>query len=117
MLSLILYFLINGLAVFITARILKGVEIKSYGSAVLVSILLAVVNTFVKPILFFLTLPITILTLGLFTLVLNALMLMIVDYFMDSFKIDGFWWAVIMSIVLSIVNAMLFFLIPGVVIL
>ncbi|WP_257255422.1 MULTISPECIES: phage holin family protein [unclassified Endozoicomonas] len=114
MLSLILYFLINGLAVFITARILKGVDIENYGSALLVSILLTVVNTFVKPILFFLTLPITILTLGLFSLVLNALMLMIVDYFMDSFNIKNFGWALIMSIVLSIVNAALLFLIPGV---
>ncbi|WP_422133126.1 phage holin family protein [Endozoicomonas sp. ALD040] len=116
MLSLILYFLINGLAVFITARILKGVEIENYGSAILVSILLAVVNTFVKPILFFLTLPITILTLGLFILILNALMLMIVNYFMDSFHVKNFGWALIMSIVLSIINSALFLVIPGVMI-
>ncbi|WOG29643.1 phage holin family protein [Endozoicomonas sp. 8E] len=113
MLSLILYFLINGLAVFITARILKGVEIENYASAVLVSILLAVVNTFVKPILFFLTLPITILTLGLFILILNALMLMIVNYFIDSFNVRNFGWALLMSIVLSVINAALFLLIPG----
>lgn len=102
--------LINSIAVFLTAKLLDGVEIKSFLSAVVVAILLALVNTFIKPVIVFVTLPVTILTLGLFILVINALMLMLVDALTDGFKIKSFAWAVIFSIFLSILNALLFWI-------
>lgn len=102
--------LINSIAVFLTAKLLDGVEIKSFFSAIVVAILLALVNTFIKPVIIFLTLPVTILTLGLFILVINAFMLMMVDAFTDGMKIKSFSWALIFSIVLSIINALLFWI-------
>jgi putative membrane protein len=99
--------LINSVAVFITAYILKGVHVKNYGSALLVAIGLALVNTFIKPIIVFLTLPLTIVTFGLFILVINALLLKLIDELMESFRIESFAWAIMMSIVLSIINGLL----------
>lgn len=99
--------LINSVAVFITAYILRGVYIKSFFTAIGVAILLAIVNTFLKPVLVFLTLPITVLTLGLFIIVINALLLMLVDAMVEGFKIKSFSWAVIMSVVLAVVNWLL----------
>lgn len=99
--------LINGIAVFITAYLLKGVFLKNFGHALLVALLLAVVNAIIKPILVILTIPITILTLGLFILAINALLIMLVDAVLPGFKVKNFWWALLFSIILSIVNAIL----------
>ena len=102
--------LINTVAVYLTAKLLDGVEIKSFFSALVVAVLLALVNTFIKPVIVFLTLPITILTLGLFIFVINALMLMLVDAISGGLKIRSFGWALIFSIVLSIINGLLFWI-------
>lgn len=102
--------LINSIAVYLTAKLLDGVQLKSFWTAIVVAILLALVNSFVKPLIIFLTLPLTIITLGLFILVINAFMLMLVDAMVDSFKIRSFGWAVIFSIILSILNSILFWL-------
>ena len=96
--------LINGLAVYITARLLPGVSVDSFITAIIVSVVLALVNTFIKPILFILTLPATILTLGLFTLVINALMIFLVATFVPGFHVDGFWSALFFSLILSLVS-------------
>lgn len=101
---MILKLLVNGIGIFIIGYLLKGVEIKSFFTALWVAILLALVNTFVKPIVVFLTLPITVLTLGLFILIINALMLMLVDAFVEGLKIKSFWWAFLYSFLLSILN-------------
>jgi putative membrane protein len=101
---MIIKLLINGLGIFIIGYLLKGVEIKSFFTALGVAILLALVNTFVKPILLFLTLPLTIITFGLFILVINALMLMLVDALVDGMKIKNFWWALLFSFLLSLLN-------------
>ncbi|MDX1617737.1 MAG: phage holin family protein [Balneolaceae bacterium] len=102
--------LINSVAVYFTAKLLDGVKIESFLSAVVVAVLLALVNTFIRPVIVFFTLPLTILTLGLFIFVINAMMLMLVDALIDSFEIKSFSWAVIFSIVLSILNALLFWI-------
>lgn len=99
---------INSLAIFIGAYLLSGISVQSYWTAIGVAILLAIVNTFVKPVLLFLTIPLTIVTFGLFILVINALMIMLVGKFIDGFVVAGFGWALIFSIVLSILNAILF---------
>ena len=96
--------LVNSVGIFIIGYLLTGVEIKNFLTALGVAILLAIVNTFVKPILVFLTFPITILTFGLFILVINALMLMLVDSVVDGLKIKHFGWALLFSLLLSILN-------------
>jgi len=98
----------NSLVFFIVGYLLSGVHIKNYWTALGGAILLALINTFIKPIIVFLTLPITVLTMGLSLLVINALVLMLVDALMDGLKIDSFWWALIFSILLSLLNAMFF---------
>ncbi|MEX0662176.1 MAG: phage holin family protein [Balneolaceae bacterium] len=99
--------LINSLVIFFVAQILRGVEIKSYFTAIGVAILLGLINMIIKPVIVFLTLPVTILTLGLFILVINAWILMIIDKFVDGLSIKSFWWAVIYGILISILNGIL----------
>lgn len=99
--------LVNGLAVFITAKLLPGVKVDSFFTALIVSVVLGLVNTFLKPILLLLTLPVTILTLGLFALVINALMVLLVSGLVSGFKVSGFWWALLFSLVLSIASSFL----------
>lgn len=96
--------LVNSIGIFIIGYLLSGVEIKNFFTAIGVAILLGLVNTFVKPILVFLTFPITILTFGLFILVINALMLMLVDSLVDGLKIRNFGWAFLYSLLLAILN-------------
>src|SRR5690606_8357985 len=87
------------------AYLLSGVSVTDYGTAILVALVLAIVNVVVKPILVILTIPITILTLGLFLLVINAVIILLVDNVIGGFEVDGFWWALLFSLVLSIFNS------------
>jgi len=103
---MILRFLLNGLAVVLTAYILPGVSVTDYWTALIVALVLAIVNLIVKPILVIFTIPITLVTLGLFLLVINALMILLVDYFVDGFTVNGFWWALAFSLILSVFNSM-----------
>ena len=103
---MILRFLLSGLAVLITGYLLPGVYIEHFGYALLVAVVLSIVNVFVKPILVIFTIPITVLTLGLFLLVINALMIMLVDALTPGFKVDGFWWALAFSLILSLFNSL-----------
>lgn len=96
--------LVNSIGIFAIGYILKGVRIKSFLTAVGIAILLAIVNTFVKPILVFLTLPVTIITFGLFILVINAFMLMLVDEMIEGMKIESFGWAFLFSLLLAVLN-------------
>ncbi len=102
--------LINSIAVYVTAKVLEGVDVKDFVTAIVAAIVLALVNTFIKPVLVFLTLPVTIITLGLFVLVINALMIMLVDSLLEDFKVRNFGWALLFGIVLSVVNALLFWI-------
>jgi putative membrane protein len=106
-LSIILYVLISSVAVFVTASILPGVHVDSFTTAVIAAIVLGVINTFIRPILLLLTLPINILTLGLFTLVIVALLVMLASAIVPGFKVDGFWWALAFGLVLWVVNTFL----------
>lgn len=102
----IVRFLLSGLAVLFTAYLLPGVHVEHYGYALLVAAVLAIVNFIIKPILIVLTIPITVLTLGLFLLVINALMILLVDSLIDGFRVDGFWWALAFSLILSVFNSL-----------
>lgn len=102
----IVKFLLSGLAVLLTAYLLPGVSVEDYWTALLVALVLSIVNIIVKPFLIVLTIPITFVTLGLFLLVINALMILLADYFVDGFLVDGFWWALIFSLILSLFNSL-----------
>jgi putative membrane protein len=101
--NFLLRFLLNGFAVLLTAYLLPGVDVKDYLTALTVAVVLAVANVIVKPILIFLTIPITIVTLGL--LVINAAIILLVDYFVPGFSVDGFWWALAFSLIMSVFNS------------
>lgn len=101
---LFLNLVIGGLAVFIASYVLPGVRVDSFLTAVIVAIILGVVNAFIKPLLVLLTLPVTILTLGLFIFVINAVLVLLVARVVPGFTVDGFWTALLFSFVLSAVN-------------
>ncbi|GAB5409974.1 MAG: phage holin family protein [Balneolaceae bacterium] len=99
--------LINSVSVFITAKVLSGVEIKNFWSAVWVAAAISIVNFLLGPILYMLALPITIITFGLFALIINAFLVKLVDEFVDGFKIKSFGWAIAFSIILTIISSIL----------
>jgi putative membrane protein len=105
--QIVLRLLSLGVAIFVVAYVLPGIYLASFGYALLVALILTLVNIFVKPILQILTLPITIFTLGLFLLVINALMILLVDYLMDGFEVSGFWVALLFSVLITILNSIL----------
>lgn len=105
--GLLIQILVSALAVFASAYILPGVHVDTFLTAIIVAIILGVVNMILKPILVVLTLPITIITLGLFYFVINALMILLVANLVPGFTVDGFWWALLYSLVLSVVSSIL----------
>jgi putative membrane protein len=105
--ELILVWLLNAVALLIVAYILPGITVASFGSALIAALVLGLLNTLVKPVLILLTLPITIVTLGLFLLVLNALVFWFAGSILKGFQVNGFWWAVLGAFVYSIVSGLL----------
>jgi putative membrane protein len=101
----ILKLLLLGGVVYLSAEFLSGIEVDGYKSALIAAVVLALVNFFIKPALQLISLPLTILTLGLFSLVINGLMVMLMDYFVGGFGVKNFWWALLMSIIISIANS------------
>ena len=105
MLKFILRLIIYALAVMLSAYILPGVGLDNFWSAVIVAGVLTLFNATLKPLLIILTIPITVLTLGLFLLVINTLLILLTDSLISGFSVDGFWWALLFSLVLSIINS------------
>ncbi len=102
--NVLIRLLISGLAVFICATVLPGAHVDGFMIAIVVAAVLALLNLLVKPILVILTIPITILTLGLFLLVINTLLVLLANSLIPGFSVDGFWWAFVFSVLLSIIN-------------
>lgn len=102
--SFLVSLLLNGLVVYLGARLLGGVEVDSFGYAILAALILSVVNGLVKPLLTLLTLPVTVLTLGLFLLVVNGLSVMLAAWLAPGFRIDGLGWAILFSLILALGN-------------
>lgn len=94
---------LKSIAIFISAYILPGVEIQDFWSAIVVAFVLALLNTFLKPLLIILTIPFTILTLGLFLFVINALIILTASDLVDGFSVTGFWPALIFSLVMTVI--------------
>jgi putative membrane protein len=103
--NFIIRLLLNGLAIVLTAYLLPGVEVDAYGTAIIVALVLSIANVVVKPILIILTIPITVVTLGLFLLVINAVIILLADYLVDGFSVGGFWWALLFSLIMSVFNS------------
>ena len=102
--QILMRLLISGLSVIITSYILPGVKVDSLLTAIIVGVVLGIVNSVIKPILILLTLPVTIMTLGLFTLVINGLLVLLTSSLVPGFRVENFWWAVLFSIVISLVS-------------
>jgi putative membrane protein len=104
---LLLKWLIMTLSVGIAAYLVPGITVNGFFSALLVALFLGIVNTLVRPLLILITLPITILTLGLFTFVINAVLVLLASKVVHGFQVKGFWWAMLFSIVLSVIQYIL----------
>lgn len=105
--NFIIRLLISTVAVIVSAYLLPGVSVDSFLTAILVAIILSLLNVIVKPILIVLTIPFTIVTLGLFLLVINAVIILLASSLITGFAVDNFWYALLFSIVLSLVNSLL----------
>jgi putative membrane protein len=101
------HFILYIVAVFAAGYILPGVKIKNITTAAVIAILLVVASYTIKPVLKLLTFPINFLTLGLFTWVIDAIIIVIIDKILDDFEVDGFLWALIYAVVLAITNSAL----------
>ena len=89
------------------AHVLAGIHIDSFWTAVVFAVVLAILNTFIKPLIILLTLPVTILTLGLFLFIINAIVVLMASKLVQGIKIDGFGWALIFSLIFAFVSAIL----------
>ncbi|SDM34911.1 putative membrane protein [Catalinimonas alkaloidigena] len=105
--GLILSILLSALAVMAGAYLLPGVTVDGYGTAIVVAIVLAILNAILRPILVILTIPVTILTLGLFLLVINVIIIYIADALIGGFEVAGFLSALLFSIILALLNALI----------
>jgi len=106
--GILVNWLVYSIAIALSAYLLPGVSINGITTTLIVAVVLGLVNAIIKPILVVLTLPVNFLTLGLFTFVINALLIMLTDSLVPGFTVDGFWWALLFSLVLSLVSGVLF---------
>lgn len=101
----ILHWIISAIAIIIAAYLLPGVTVTLIGALIL-AVVLAIINIFIKPIIVVLTLPLNILTLGLFSLVINALLILLAAKIVPDFSVSGFWTALFFSIIVSLINTL-----------
>jgi len=109
--TLILVWILNAVALLAVAYLLPGINVASFGAALIAALVLGLLNMLVKPVLVLLTLPITVVTLGLFLIVLNALLFWFAGSILKGFQVNGFWWAVAGAILYSIISGLLSMLI------
>lgn len=112
--ALLIALVLNAFALILTSKIVPGINIDDFWVAILAAIIIGLVNTFIKPILIILTAPINILTLGLFTFVINAFLLYLASLMVPGFEVDGAWAAILGAIVLSVISAILSSLVAGI---
>ena len=104
---LLLRWLLNAIAIIISAYVITGVTVTSFWTALWLALFLGLINVTLKPILVLLTLPINLLTLGLFTLVINALLVLLASSVIQGFAVSGFWIAMLFSVVMSVISYLL----------
>ncbi|MGK4566944.1 phage holin family protein [Flavobacterium sp. 3HN19-14] len=100
--------ILTGLFIAVLSNFMKGIHVPGLLASIVVALVLAVLNAVVKPILILLTLPVTIVTLGLFLLVINAAMVLLCAEIVDGFKVDSFWYALLFSILVSLFQSLVF---------
>src|SRR3989337_4479479 len=105
--NILLNWIVSAMAGFAAAYILPGVHVTSFTAALIAALVLGICNAVLKPVLVILTLPITLITLGLFTFVIQAFLVMLAARIVSGFEVDGFLWALILSLVLTIINSFL----------
>ncbi len=110
MFDFIITTIVNAIAVWLGAKFLKGVQVTDFSRALIIGLVVALLNATLGSILEFLTTPLRWLTLGLFSLVVDALILMIADYFLKGLKIKSFWWALALAVVAAVVNSFIHYL-------
>ncbi len=110
----IISILATALSVLLVSRLMDSVHVKNYTSAIIVAVLISIANAVLKPILSVIFLPLTLITFGLFTFVINAIIIWLVPKVYSDFKVDGFVSALVFSVLLTIVNAIIFWLVPGI---
>jgi putative membrane protein len=115
MLSILLVWILTSVALIITSYVVPGFKISGFGAAMIASVVIGLFNAILRPILLFLTLPINILTLGLFTFVVNAIVLKLAASLLSGFEIDGWGSAIIGAVVLSLVHLVIFSIAPKIV--
>ncbi len=101
---LLVNWLASALVIMVAAYVLPGVHVLSFWTALVVALVLGILNILVKPLLVILTLPITLITFGLFLLVINALLVLLASHIVPGFTVDGFWWAFLFSLLVSLIN-------------
>ena len=106
--NFIIKLIVTAAVAFALSRVPNGIHIDTYWTALVFALVLAVANVILKPILVLLTIPLTIITLGLFLFVINALMVLLAAHFVNGISIDGFLWALLFGLLLSIVSSLLF---------
>jgi putative membrane protein len=106
--NLLMRIIVTSIVAFGLSYLLEGIKFDSFWTAIIVAIVLAVLNAIIKPILIFLTLPITLLTFGLFLFVINALIILLAERLVRGFTVDGFWWALLFSLLLSLLSSLLY---------
>ncbi|MBN1584917.1 phage holin family protein [Candidatus Uhrbacteria bacterium] len=104
---ILINWLVSALAIFAAAYLLPQVSVDSFWTALVLAVVLGLINAILKPILLILTLPVNILTLGLFTFVINGLLIMLASGLTPGFSVGSFWWAMLFSLVLSLINGFL----------
>jgi putative membrane protein len=104
----ILKLILTAVAVFVLSKILPGITVTNLNAALIVAIILGLLKVFIRPIIILLTLPITIVTLGLFLFVINTILILLTDFFIDGFQVNGFWIALIFSLLLSGAQSVLY---------
>ena len=103
----IIRIIISTISIMVVAHILPGVEVASWYTGFIVAIIITLLNTFIRPILIILTLPITIITLGLFLLIINGFIVLIAHHFINGFRVESLWIAIIFSLLVSLINGVL----------
>lgn len=110
--GILIRILVTALAALLTAYVLPGVKLQDFTTALILAIVLGLLNLIVKPVLVILTLPVTVITMGLFLLVINALIVLWASSLVKGFRVDNFWWALLFSVVLSIISGIMLSLGP-----
>jgi len=110
--GILVNWIVTTIAIIVAAYLLSGVTVRNVGAALIAAVVLGLINAILRPILVILTLPLTIVTLGLFLFVLNALLVLLASAIVPGFEVRNFWWALLFSLLFSIISAVIHWIIP-----